>query len=161
MVIPAGGRARPLLRHPYPARKPQPCPARVPSGAAPSPTPTSSRPIAGCAAAFSRYRGSQRLVPICLPSSCCPAPRHVENLSPPAISRRDNQRHRFNWATAVTSLLDGLPVRPAPRRAAAVWGSSQTPVSRGLKLWWPGARRNGETPLLLLSGPVPGMLSHD
>lgn len=164
----ARGRARPLLGQPCPAHKPRPCSARVPFGAVAAPERAQTlphhrhppaRPTVGCAAAFSRYRGSQRPVPICLPSSRCPAPSHVENLIPPDISWPDNCCHCFDLAVAVTSPLAGLPVSPAPCRAAAVWGSLQTPAGRGRKLRWPGARRNREPRLSLLSRPVPGMPS--
>lgn len=61
---------------------------------------------------------------------------------------------------AVASPLDRLPVSPAPRRAATARGSLHTSVSRGLRCWWPGACRNWETGLSLLSHPVLRMPSY-
>lgn len=132
--------------------------AQVPFGAAAargkctdastSSTPTSSRLIASCAAAFSRYRRTQHPVPICPSSSRCPAPRHVENLSPPAISWPDNPCHCFSLAVAVISPLDSLLVSPAPRRAAENICEQ--------KHWWLGACRNRETQSLPPIQPCAG-----
>lgn len=100
------------------------------TGAATSPTPTSSCLTPLCTATFSRCRGSQHPIPVCLPSSHCSAAKRVENLSPPDISQGENCHHCYHLAVAITSPVGGLLDSPILCKAAALWGSANVSGQR-------------------------------